>query len=481
MSKPAPVAPAPVQTRQKAAPASASLSGLLQRKCACGQHTVAGGECEACRQKREGMLQRAAVNATPTASNGVPSIVHDVLSSPGQPLDAGTRAFMEPRFGHDFSQVRVHTDARAAASAQAVNALAYTVGRDVVFGAGQYAPGMSSGRQLLAHELVHTIQQGSSNTAKLAAKADGIALSSSQEAEREADVVAQDITTGQREAGISVHQPAPALQRQPVFSSPAVTVRSPVAEELFTQESDIEAFLTQKSDVSTGNSRPLLSSEIALARPIFGNAIDYSRVRLIPAVEQLKFRTVGNNIRIPHGFTISNADDAENFIHELTHVWQYQHAGTSYISVSLATQIVAAIKTPSRAFAYKYQIAPDKSFFSFTPEQQGMLVQNYFAMQRDLAHPNLSSYRGNQPTLEACSPYNEGCFPELSWQDRQAEIARELPLHEPLIKQMQAALPRTEADILYLRASEVMQTPHEELVPPERRMPPIKPFLQVNF
>lgn len=84
-------------------------SGFLQRKCACGQHMVAGGECEECRQKREGMLQRAAVNTAAVSS--VPPIVHDVLSSPGQLFDAGTRAFIEPRFGYDFSSVRVHTDA----------------------------------------------------------------------------------------------------------------------------------------------------------------------------------------------------------------------------------------------------------------------------------------------------------------------------------------------------------------------------------
>src|SRR5262245_44078336 len=114
---------AAMQTRQteKFTPAP---SGVLQRTCACGNHTIAGGECEACRNKREGTLQRAAVSSPPVG--GVPPIVHEVLRSPGQPLDAQTRAFMEPRFGHDFSGVRVHTDARAAESAQAVNSLAYT-------------------------------------------------------------------------------------------------------------------------------------------------------------------------------------------------------------------------------------------------------------------------------------------------------------------------------------------------------------------
>jgi Domain of unknown function (DUF4157) len=91
-----------------------------------------------------------------------PPIVHDVLRSPGQPLDAATRAFMEPRFGHDFSGVRVHTDARAAESAQAVNALAYTVGQNIVFDTGLYSPNSYAGRNLVVHELAHAIQQSHS-------------------------------------------------------------------------------------------------------------------------------------------------------------------------------------------------------------------------------------------------------------------------------------------------------------------------------
>ena len=87
-----------------------------------------------------------------------PPIVHEVLRSPGQPLDEITRAFMEPRFSYDFSKVRIHTDGPASESAQAVNAAAYTVGRDVVFGRGNFDPRSSVGRKLLAHELAHTVQ-----------------------------------------------------------------------------------------------------------------------------------------------------------------------------------------------------------------------------------------------------------------------------------------------------------------------------------
>src|SRR5206468_10924437 len=88
-----------------------------------------------------------------------PPVVHEVLRSPGQPLDPGTRAFMEPRFGHDFSLVRVHTGTQASASTRAVDALAYTVGHDIVFGVDTYAPRTSQGRRVLAHELTHVVQQ----------------------------------------------------------------------------------------------------------------------------------------------------------------------------------------------------------------------------------------------------------------------------------------------------------------------------------
>ena len=88
------------------------------------------------------------------------AVVDEARRTPGEPLDAGTRAFMEPRFGHDFSAVRVHADGRAAQSAEAMGALAYTLGTDVVFGAGQYAPATGDGAKLLAHELTHVVQQG---------------------------------------------------------------------------------------------------------------------------------------------------------------------------------------------------------------------------------------------------------------------------------------------------------------------------------
>jgi hypothetical protein len=88
-----------------------------------------------------------------------PPIVDAVLSSSGQTLDAATRSFFEPRFGHDFSHVRVHTGAGAAESARSIGARAYTAGRSIVFGSGEYAPATAGGKRLLAHELTHVMQQ----------------------------------------------------------------------------------------------------------------------------------------------------------------------------------------------------------------------------------------------------------------------------------------------------------------------------------
>ncbi len=196
---------AALQTQTTQVPPSNSYSLLLQRKCACGGSSGLTGKCEECQRKplrgkplqaklhisesgdkyeqeadrvaeqvmrmpdpnprpetskvpSTPLIQRRVVGSN-TQAGGAPPIVHDVLSSPGQPLDAPTRAFFEPRFDHDFGRVRIHADPKAAESARSVNALAYTVGRDIVFDFGHYAPRMPEGRRLIAHELAHSVQQ----------------------------------------------------------------------------------------------------------------------------------------------------------------------------------------------------------------------------------------------------------------------------------------------------------------------------------
>jgi hypothetical protein len=178
-----PIPTAAARTR----PLTHAANALLQRKCDCGGSAGHEGECEDCKKKK---LQRR--TAGPAASSVAPPIVHDVLRSAGHPLDTQTRAFFEPRFGHDFSKVRVHTDAKADDSARAVNALAYTVGQDLVFGNGHFAPTTKSGQQLLAHELTHVVQQSEAGSHAIQPKLDVGPANDSLE--READHFAEAIT-----------------------------------------------------------------------------------------------------------------------------------------------------------------------------------------------------------------------------------------------------------------------------------------------
>jgi len=135
---------------------SASHTKQDTRKAACPNAHIAERQnslgAHVCIQRETNGL-----GVQPTA----PLLVRDVLNSPGQPLNQETRSFMEPRFGYDFSGVRVHTDEKAAESAQAVRANAYTAGQHVAFANGRYAPDSINGRQLIAHELTHVVQQSS--------------------------------------------------------------------------------------------------------------------------------------------------------------------------------------------------------------------------------------------------------------------------------------------------------------------------------
>ena len=126
----------------------------VQRMCnACAEEEVHRKADE--EEQEEETLQRKAVDSAAGVISGVNNL------SGGQPLSTSVRAFFEPRFGYDFSAVRVHTDSHAAESARSINALAYTRGSDIIFAEGQYAAGSSAGQRLLAHELTHVMQQRS--------------------------------------------------------------------------------------------------------------------------------------------------------------------------------------------------------------------------------------------------------------------------------------------------------------------------------
>lgn len=133
-------------------PRLAAAAPSLQRKCvACEE------EDQRIQTKSESWAQ------APTALDADAAVRATERS--GQSLSGGLRAYFEPRFGVDFQHVRIHTDGEAARAAHGLSARAYTLGRDVVFGGGQYAPATEEGRRLIAHELAHVVQQGGAESA----------------------------------------------------------------------------------------------------------------------------------------------------------------------------------------------------------------------------------------------------------------------------------------------------------------------------
>ncbi|TKC99766.1 DUF4157 domain-containing protein [Polyangium fumosum] len=148
MAEPAPIGSAPASIQR--APLTTQAASL-QRKCTA---------CEQNEEEDERRIQRKSVSGAPAISADVPSIVDQALrSDTGRPLDAASQAYFAPRLGFDLSTVRIHTHSRSAESARALKASAYTVGHHIVFGEGHYSPGTSTGKRLLAHELVHVGQQ----------------------------------------------------------------------------------------------------------------------------------------------------------------------------------------------------------------------------------------------------------------------------------------------------------------------------------
>lgn len=351
-----------------------------------------------------------------TGGMEAPSTVSDVIQSGGQPLSAQTRSFFEPRFGHDFSNVKIHTGSKAAKSSDELNAHAYTLGNNIVFNARKYSPHTEDGKRLLGHELTHVVQQGNNIPA----------------------VIQKEDDATRPRGGTSVH--------------------FPVVDELLTQVSDVHSAFA---------GRALLPAESALARTVFGNSVDYSRVRLILG-DLAAGTTAGNNIRLPRNFDVRNDENKQLLIHEMTHVWQFQHNGAGYITTSLLQQAHASRTRGNRNFAYDYRISAGNSFFEFAPEQQAFIVENYYAMLRDqqtLATPEgaTASYKSNH--LDA-----RGFNADITAVQRSTEIVTELPLHEPLIRQMSSTPFLSPASLLMVRQRDVMiMPPGGSALPPTGR------------
>lgn len=189
-----PASPTAQTTTIPASPAA--LTTTIQRKCACSKDgdellqrsPIEGGDELLQRSPIEGgseLLQRSPTGGgAATVSPAVRASIDSMRAGGGAPLHAATRGFMQERLGHDFSHVRVHTDTRAAHSAAALWARAFTVGRDVFFNTGQYAPETDAGRRLIAHELAHVVQQGAGAPVQVQRQATGGDTSGKAEVEK---------------------------------------------------------------------------------------------------------------------------------------------------------------------------------------------------------------------------------------------------------------------------------------------------------
>ena len=232
----------------------------------------------------------------------------------GTNLSGEIGSFMESRFGTDFRDVRIHTDSDAVQMSRELGANAFTSGRDIYFNEGKFDENSQEGRHLLSHELTHVVQQGNS---------------------------------------------------EPVIQRDGIDARF----------GTVEAFSILHPRFLTGFSRPLTQSEIALARTIFRESVDYIQVSVSEAYIANAPTTLASTIRIAPG---SRLDD-RTLIHELGHVWQFQTQGSAYISHSITCQIGAMITAGNRGAAYRYTIVPGQSIHGYNPEQQASIIEDYFA------------------------------------------------------------------------------------------------------
>ncbi|HSN77444.1 MAG TPA: DUF4157 domain-containing protein [Anaerolineae bacterium] len=269
-----------------------------------------------------------------------PASVNQVLASPGRPLEPALRQDMEQHFGYDFSQVRVHTGAIAEKSAEDVNALAYTVGHDVVFGSARFTAGTHDGRRLIAHELTHVVQQTAF---------DGVSHGN--------DAV--------RRRSDTAINPKPA----PQSSNRTVLQR-----------------LTKVRNI-----RHLAAGERAIAAKVFKNTIPYDEVVVsdglgggdrpftLPTYLRLPLFNVSAGKYVIHAgegyYGMSYlAEDKKLLIHELTHVWQGEHSSHSwdYVVSSLWSQALT-----DNAYEYDRRIL--KQWDDYNSEQQAQIVEDWFA------------------------------------------------------------------------------------------------------
>lgn len=362
------------------------------------------------------------------AGQPAPPLVDSVIASPGRKLDPATHDFMAAGFGADFNDVRIHTDARAARSAAAVGARAYTVGSDIAFGAGEYDPSASGGQRLLAHELAHVVQQRgaaarpvvrrvlaaySSSHSELLPdlgmdpdeSASVTSVTSTADSARIRTALSTLIAAGKIEvtsigdrdfyslptsgAATSYEVQAALLSAGFVRSVEMTTALMDrhnaklfAGEELYQLHGLWTQTISRERNVILQTDRPLTSEERAEASLVFGPGLNYSAIRItedpVLGAGQTA-RTLPSGVNFPVGAS-SHSRYMPWLIHELTHSWQYQHGRS--VAATGATAILCWAGVRSYDYGLKPALvaaaAAGRGLSSFNTEQQGDIARDYY-------------------------------------------------------------------------------------------------------
>ncbi|MCC7247854.1 MAG: DUF4157 domain-containing protein [Lysobacter sp.] len=368
-----------------------------------------------------------------------PSVVGDPLAQRaaagtaggGRPLDPATRGRFESRLGHPLDDVRVHVDARAAQAAQTLNANAYAWGSHIVFDRDRYRPETRDGERLLAHELTHVVQQRetgapavqrdlkayneeksetlggfnamgggfSSSYMTSTAEAPGLraALKDLIDAGKVKEVVSTDgkvswfAAEHHKDAQLSEIEQALQTAGYAKATKLAKAIYDIHGEFLYTKDTmtTIAPFYSHTSTIGekvrTVTNRSMTEWEIRQAKRVFGSALDYAAVTIADGSISAKVASAGGyarTIRNVINFPTGSSRSMSFMIHELTHVWQYQKTGISYIAKALWAQMTEGYsyaddgKTPEDSL--KDARTAGKTLYSYNLEQQGDILSDYY-------------------------------------------------------------------------------------------------------
>lgn len=341
--------------------------------------------------------------------------VRAALDTPSKPAPAELRGALSAELGIDFGAVRLHTDEQAGRSALALGAAAYTVGRDIVFAPGAYAPHSDRGRQLIAHEAAHVAQQGAMDYCGGALEVDPPTSANEREAQglsarhasREAEAVSASGTAGGGRAGRgargTAHNGSVRVQRSLLGSlvgggiggifggvtlgllggllGPAGAVIGAVVGGL---GGLIGGAIV--GDLATRRSRSLTRPERDYLFEIYRDSVDYTKVTITrnSVLAAGAARTTGNTVNLQDehfkGDTMELSDAGVLVLaHEMGHVWQYQNGGLAYIPSSLIPQLVAAVTGGDRNAAYDWRSAARRGlpWHEWNAEQQAECISDY--------------------------------------------------------------------------------------------------------